>query len=78
MEIPKPVAIAVIVLVLVGALAVVWYLASGSGSTGGAVPESAYPKAQTNQPGVEAFGVQPPDNRAAPATSLPLETGGKR
>lgn len=77
MQIPKPVAIALIALLAVIAIAVAWYFSSG----GGAASEPAahaYPKAQTDQPGVEAFGVQPPDNRAAPASSLPLETGGKR
>lgn len=78
MEIPKPVAIGIITIVAVIAIAVAWYFSAGGGSTGTEVPQSAYPKAQENQPGVEAFGIQPPDNRSAPATSLPLETGGKR
>lgn len=77
MEIPKPVAIAVIVLVAVAAIAAAWYFSSGGGATNEPAAH-AYPKAQPDQPGVEAFGVQPPDNRAAPASSLPLETGGKR
>ncbi len=78
MEIPKPVAFAIIAIVLVVALAGVWFFAGGGGGGGGgSVPESAYPKASEGQ-GVEAYGIQPPDNRAMPAESLPLESGGKR
>lgn len=78
MQIPKPVAIALIALIAVIAIAAAWYFSSGGGGTSSEPAAHAYPKAQPDQPGVEAFGVQPPDNRAAPASSLPLETGGKR
>ncbi|MFQ3611683.1 MAG: hypothetical protein SNJ72_09345 [Fimbriimonadales bacterium] len=76
MEIKKPVAFAVVAIVLVLVLAGVWFFAGSAGS-GESVPQSAYPKA-SDGPGVEAYGIQPPDNRAQPAEAIPLEGSGKR
>lgn len=76
MEIPKPVALAAVAIVLVLALAGVWFFAGGT-STGGDIPPSAYPQASGGE-GVEAYGIQPPDNRAMPAEAIPLEGSGKR
>ncbi len=77
MEIPKPVALATVAILLVLALAAVWFFAGRSGGAGNTVPQSVYPKASEG-PGVEAYGIQPPDNRAMPAQALPLEGRGKR
>jgi hypothetical protein len=73
MGIPKPVAIAILAIVAVLAVGLSWYLTAGrSGSAGGQVPAHAYPQAQPNQSGVEAYGVQPPSDQSAPSVSIPL------
>ncbi len=74
MEIPKPVAIGIIAIVVVLALAIGWYFTSGGGG-GSSVPESVYPQSQGGE-GVEAYGLQPLDTRAGPAEALPLEGQG--
>jgi len=73
MEIPKPVAIAIIVIVVVLAVGIGWYYLSNQGGGGaGNVPTHAYPQPLQNQPGVEAYGAQPPSNQPAPSVSIPL------
>ncbi len=74
MEIPKPIAIGIIALVIVLALTIGWYFTSGNGGAGSSVPQSAYPKSQGGE-GVEAYGIQPPDTRPAPAEALPIGSG---
>ncbi|MEN3000431.1 MAG: hypothetical protein ABDI19_01160 [Armatimonadota bacterium] len=76
MEIPKPVAFAIIAIAVVLAVGIGWYFFAGSGGGGGRnVPSHAYPQSQQNQPGVEAYGVQPPSNQPAPSVSIPLPGG---
>jgi len=77
METKKTFSYVVIALVVVAVLAAGWYFYSGGKGSGDKIPESAYPQARQDQPGVESLGVAPPDNRAGPASSLPLEGGGK-
>ena len=73
MEIPKPVAIVIIVIAVVLAVGIGWYYLSGTEGGGkGNVPTHAYPQPQQNQPGVEAYGAQPPSNQPAPSVSIPL------
>jgi len=48
MEIPKPVAIGIIVVVAIIALAVVYFLSGGGRS--GEIPASAYPEYKRNEP----------------------------
>jgi hypothetical protein len=71
MEIPKPVAIVIIIVAVVLAVGIGWYYLSGTeGSGHGNVPTHAYPQPQQNQPGVEAYGAQPPSNQPAPSVSI--------
>mgnify|MGYP000145910136 CR=1 FL=1 len=73
MEIPKPVAIVIIVIAVVLAVGIGWYYLSGTEGGGhGNVPTHAYPQPQQNQPGVEAYGAQPPSTQPAPSVSIPL------
>jgi len=51
MEIPKPVAIGIVVFVAIIALAAVYFLSGGAGGgRSGEVPASAYPEYKRNEP----------------------------
>jgi len=50
MEIPKPVAIGIIVVVAIVALAAVYFLSGSTGGRSGDIPASAYPEYKRNEP----------------------------
>jgi hypothetical protein len=71
MEIPKPIAIGIIVVVAVVALAVVYFLSGGSGGRSGEVPASAYPEYKRNEP-------LPDSALQGPEVAPPIAGSGKR
>ncbi len=59
MEIPKPLALGILAIVVALALAIGWFFTMG-GKGRSTVQETAYPKSQQGGAGVEAYGVPPP------------------
>jgi hypothetical protein len=71
MEIPKPVAIGIVVVVAVIALAVVYFLSGGAGGgRSGEVPASAYPEYKRNEP-------LPDSELQGPTVAPPIAGGGR-
>ncbi len=77
MEIPKPLALGILAIVVVLALAIGWFFTMGGGS-GSSVRKSAYPQSPQGGAGVEAYGVPPPSTSEAPSEELPLADNLKR
>jgi hypothetical protein len=70
MEIPKPVAIGIIVVVAVVALAVVYFLSGGTSGRSGDIPASAYPEYKRNEP-------LPDSELQGPTVAPPIAGGGR-
>ena len=70
MEIPKPVAIGIIVVVAVVALAVVYFLSGGTNGRSGDIPASAYPEYKRNEP-------LPDSELLGPTVAPPIAGGGR-
>jgi hypothetical protein len=70
MEIPKPVAIGIIVIVAIVALAAVYFLSGGTGERSGDIPASAYPEYKRNEP-------LPDSELQGPTVAPPIAGGGR-
>jgi len=70
MEIPKPVAIGIIVVVAIIALASIYFLSGGTGGRSGEVPASAYPEYKRNEP-------LPDSELQGPTVAPPIAGGGR-